>query len=29
MVTKVVEGQQKPADGVKAACDAMNKASGK
>lgn len=28
MVTKVVEGQQNPADGVKAACDAMNKTNG-
>ena len=29
MVTKVVQGQQTPADGVKAACAAMNKANGK
>jgi arabinogalactan oligomer/maltooligosaccharide transport system substrate-binding protein len=29
MVTKVIEGQQTPADGVKAACDAMNKANNK
>jgi arabinogalactan oligomer/maltooligosaccharide transport system substrate-binding protein len=29
MVTKVIEGKSTPADGVKAACDAMNKANKK
>jgi hypothetical protein len=29
MVTKVIEGKCAPADGVKAACAAMNKANGK
>jgi hypothetical protein len=29
MVTKVIEGKSSPADGVKAACAAMNKANNK